>query len=56
MNELREKVKYISDNERYFIMLMDEMKIQENLVCDRHTGDLIDYVDFGDTELNFATL
>ena len=56
VNELREKVKYISDNERYFVMLMDEMKIQENLVCDRHTGDLIDYVDFGDTELNFATL
>ena len=35
---------------------MDEMKIQENLVWDKHTGDLIGYVDFGDAELNYATL
>ena len=35
---------------------MDEMKIQENLVWDKHTGDLIGYVDFGDTELIYATL
>ena len=32
------------------------MKIQENLVWDKHTGDLIGYVDFGDAELNYATL
>ena len=37
-------------------MLMDEMKIQENLVWDKHTGDLIGFVDFGDTKLNYATL
>ena len=37
-------------------MLLDEMKIQENLVWDKHTGDLIGYVDFGDAELNCATL
>ena len=35
---------------------MDEMKIQENLVWDKHTGDLIGFVDLGDTELNYATL
>ena len=34
---------------------MDEMKIQENLVWDKHTGDLIGFVDLGDTELNYAT-
>ena len=56
VNELLEKVKHFSDNEKYFVMLMDEMKIQENLVWDKHTGDLIDYVDFGDAELNYATL
>ena len=49
MNELLEKVKHFSDNEKCFVMLMDEMKIQENLVWDKHTGDLIGYVDFGDT-------
>ena len=35
---------------------MDEMKIQSNLVWDKHTGELIGYVDLGDTELNYATL
>ena len=38
------------------MILMDEMKIQEDLLWDKHTGDLIGYVDFGNTELNFATL
>ena len=32
------------------------MKIQEDLVWDKHTGDLIGYVDFGSTELNYAAL
>ena len=32
------------------------MKIHEDLVWDKHTGDLIGYVDLGDTELNYATL
>ena len=35
---------------------MDEMKIQSNLVWDKHTGELIGYVDLGHTELNYATL
>ena len=37
-------------------MLMDKMKIQGNLVWDKHTGGLIGYVDFGDAELNYTTL
>ena len=32
------------------------MKIQENLVWDKHSGDLIGYVDLGDNEVNYATL
>ena len=32
------------------------MKIHEDLVWDKHTGDLIGYVDLGNTELNYATL
>ena len=35
---------------------MDEMKVQENLVWDKHTGDLIGFVDLGDPHLNYATL
>ena len=27
---------------------MDEMKIQENLVWNKHTGDLIGFIDLGD--------
>ena len=56
VNELLEKVKHFSDNKKNFVMLMDEMKIQENLVWDKHTSNLIGYVDFGDAELNYATL
>ena len=32
------------------MILMDEMKIQESLVWDKHTGELIGFVDLGDTE------
>ena len=32
------------------------MKIQKNLVWDKHAGDLNGSVDFGDAELNYATL
>ena len=32
------------------------MKIQENLVWDKHTGELIGFVNLGDTDLNYATL
>ena len=35
---------------------MDEIEIQEDLVWDKHTGDLIGYVNLGDSQLNFATL
>ena len=32
------------------------MKIQENLLWDKHTGELVGFVDLGDTELNYVTL
>ena len=32
------------------------MKIQENLVWDKHSGELIGFVDLGDININFATL
>lgn len=37
-------------------MLMDEIKIQENLVWDKHTGNLNKYFDFEDAKSNYATL
>ena len=49
-------VKDFSDQEKYVTILIDEMKVQEDLVWDKHTGDLIGYIDLGDKELNCATL
>ena len=44
LNELKNKIKSFSDNEKFFVILMDEVKIQSNLVWDKHTGELIGYV------------
>ena len=38
-NELKNKIKDFSDIERFMVILFDEMKIQENLVWSRHTGE-----------------
>ena len=35
---------------------MDEMKLQSNLVSDKHSGDLIGFVDLGDPMTNYASL
>ena len=56
IKELLDIVSKFQPIEKYGIILMDEMKIQENLVWDKHTNDLIGFVDLGDTELNYATL
>ena len=56
INELKNKIKIFSDDEKFFVILMDEMKIQSNFVWDQYTGELIGYVDLGDTELNYAAL
>ena len=57
IQELRSKIKYFSEQEKFVAMLMDEMKIQENLLWDKHTGELIGYVDdLGDIELSYTTL
>ena len=56
MRELRHKLKEFSDKEKFVVLLMGEMKIQENLVWDKYNGELIGYVDIGDTDLNYATL
>ena len=56
INELKNIVSNFLNIERYIILLMDEMKVQENLVWDKQTGDLIGFVDLGDPHLNYATL
>ena len=56
MNKLKNKIKNFCDIDRFMVILFDVIKIQNNLVCSRHTGDLIDFVNLGDVDLNYATL
>ena len=56
IKELQQKVKDFSDVEKYVVLLLDEMKIQENLVWDKHTGEFIAFVNLGDLKLNYASL
>ena len=45
-----------SNAERSVILSLDEMKIQEDLVWEKHSGELVGFVDLGDTELNYGSL
>ena len=54
--DLKEKTKEFSEQEHYVTILLDEMKIQDDLAWNRHTGELIGFVDLGDPNLNYATL
>ena len=56
VNELAKKIALFSEIERYVTILFDEMKIQGNLVWDKHSGELKGFVDLGDINANFATL
>lgn len=49
---LREKTKHFTDLRRYVVLVMDEMKIQSNLVFDKVSGDLVGFVDLGDPVTN----
>ena len=58
-----ENVEYLRKNksnrngpQRYVVVVMDEMKIQSNLVFDKYSGDLIGFIDLGDPMTNFANL
>ena len=55
-DELNKKTELFSESERYVTILFGEMKIQEDVVWDKHTGELIGFVDLGDMKLNYATL
>jgi hypothetical protein len=56
IKEIKEVTKHYSSSQRYVAILFDEMKVQGNLVWDKHSGELIDYVNLGDPDINFATL
>ena len=53
---LREKTSSFSPVQKYVAIIMDEMKIQANLVFDKVSGDLVGFIDLGDPMTNFASL
>ena len=50
------KVKEFSDKKKIVALLIDNIKIQENLVWDKHDSELKGYVDLRDIDLNHAAL
>ena len=56
INDLSQRINGFSPAERFVTILFDEMKVQEDLVWDKHTGELIGFVDLGDSDTNYATL
>ena len=54
--DLKENTEEFSKQERYVTILLDEMKIQDDLVWDKHTGEFIHFVDLGGPDLNYVTL
>ena len=56
IESLREKAATLTGIQRYLVLVMDEMKIQSNLVFDKYSGELIGFVDLGDPMTNYASL
>ena len=54
--DIQEKTALFSSLEKHVALCFDEMKVQEDLVWDKHTNELIGFVDLGDTDVNYATL
>ena len=56
ITDLAIKPKNFMPHERFVTILIDEKKIQEDLIWDKYTGELIGFVDLGDGDVNAATL
>ena len=55
LEELKKAASKLEGYQRNVVISFDEIKIKENLVFDKHSGELIGYVDLGDPELNYTT-
>ena len=56
IDDLKNLTKDYFDIQRYIVLLFDEMKIKSNLVFDKHTGELIGFLDLGDPDVNYSTM
>ena len=54
ITELKKLTINFQGYQKYVCLAFDEVKIQENLVFDKYTGDLVGFVDLGDPELNYS--
>ena len=52
--ELSKTTDKLQGIQRFVVLSFDEIKIQENLVYDKHSAELIGYVDLGDSDLNYS--
>ena len=55
IEELCKTTETLQSFQQFIVLSFDEMKIQQNLVFDKQSGELIGYVDLGDSENNFST-
>ena len=53
--ELCKTTELLKGFQQFVVLSFDEMKIRQNLVFDKHSGELIAYVDLGDPEKKFST-
>ena len=55
IEELIKIAERLQGYQRYVVLSFDEMKIKENLVYDKYSGDLVGYVDLGDPDTNYSS-
>jgi hypothetical protein len=51
---LKEEASKFTGIQKYVAVVMDEMKIQENLVFDKTSSELIGFIDLGDPLTTYA--
>ena len=54
INELIETASMLKGVQRYIVISIDEVKVQENLVYNKNNGELIGFVDLGNADLNYS--
>ena len=55
IERLRDQTRQYFDIQRYVVISFDEMKIQSKLVFDKHSNEIIGFVDLGEEELNVSS-
>ena len=54
VSQLKEQTSQLFNVQRYVILSFDEMKIQSSLVFDKHSDEIIGFVDLDDDNVNIA--